>query len=55
MNATLSNANKVLAHPTPRFLYMAVAKSGNPAPNELRMKSLPASTLAARVGYASGR
>jgi hypothetical protein len=31
---------------TPRFLYIADVKSGNPAPKELRMKLLPANTEA---------
>ena len=50
INTIPKNASKVLAHPTPKFLYMAVAKAGKPAPKELRMKSLPASTEAAYSG-----
>ena len=55
MNAIERNPNVELAHAIPRLLYIAVAKSGNPAPKLLLMKSLPASTLAAYSGYASGR
>lgn len=55
MNAIDKNPNVELAHATPRFLYIAVANSGNPAPKLLLMKSFPASTLAAYSGYASGR
>ena len=55
MNAIDKNPNNELAHPTPKFLYMGVANSGNPAPKLLLMKSFPASTLAAYSGYASGR
>ena len=55
MNAIDRNPNVELAQPTPKFLYMAVANSGNPAPKLLLMKSFPASTLAAYSGYASGR
>lgn len=49
------NAKRELAQPTPNLVYIAVAKSGNPAPKDDRIKSLPASTLAAYFGYASGR
>ena len=41
------NASVLLAQFTPRILYIADAKSENPAPKELRMKSLPANTEAA--------
>ena len=54
-NAQARSASRVLAQPTPRLRYVAPAKSGNPAPNMERMKSFPASTLAAYVGYASAR
>lgn len=55
MNAIDKNANVELAHAIPKFLYIAVANSGNPAPKLLLMKIFPASTLAAYSGYASGR
>lgn len=55
MNAIERNASVELAWVTPRFLYIAVATSGDPAPKELLMKALPASTLAADSGYASGK
>lgn len=38
------NASNELAHPTPSLLYIADANSGNPAPNDDRMKSFPANT-----------
>lgn len=50
MKAILKNPKVELAHATPRFSYIAVANRGKPAPNELLMKSLPASTLAAYSG-----
>ena len=55
MNVHESNARSVLAHPTPRLLYIAVPNSGKVAPNAERMRSFPASTLAAYLGYASAR
>lgn len=39
MNAIERNPNVELAHATPRFLYIAVAKRGNPAPKADRIKS----------------
>lgn len=42
MKASEMKANVELAHATPRSLYIAAAKSGNPAPKLDRMKSLPA-------------
>ena len=41
------NASALLAQFTPRILYIADAKSENPAPKELHMRSLPANTEAA--------
>ena len=55
MNAMLMNAKVLLAQPTPKFLYMAPANKGKPAPKQLRNKSLPAMTLGMCLGYASGR
>jgi len=54
-NAQARSASIVLAQPTPRLRYVAPANRGNPAPNMERIKSFPASTLAAYVGYASAR
>jgi len=54
-NAQARRARSVLAQPTPRLTYIALAKSGKPAPNMERMKSFPARTLAAYMGYASAR
>ncbi len=51
----LRNASVLLAHAMPRSSYIAFAKSGKPAPKLLLNKSLPARTLAAYSGYASGR
>lgn len=47
INTIDKNASVELAHPTPRFLYIADANRGNPAPNTDRKRSLPASTDAA--------
>ena len=46
------NANVLLAHPTPKLLYIALANRGKPAPKALLMRSLPANTLAVYSGYA---
>jgi hypothetical protein len=55
MKAMDKNPNVELAHPTPRFLYIADAKSGNPAPKLDLIKSFPANTDAAYAGYATPR
>jgi len=55
MNAMLKKPSKLDAQSTPSLSYIAVANSGNPAPNELLKKSFPANTEAAYSGYASGR
>lgn len=39
MNAIERNPKVELAHATPRFLYIAVAKRGNPAPKDDRIRS----------------
>lgn len=54
-NATPKKANVLLAQSTPKFLYIADAKTGKPAPKALRNRSLPAKTLAVYAGYASAR
>ncbi len=55
MNAILKNPSKLLAQPIPNLWYIAFAKSGNAAPNELRIRSFPANTDAMYLGYASPR
>jgi hypothetical protein len=50
MNAIAKNPRRELAQPTPRFLYIADANNGKPAPKAERMKSLPARTEAAYAG-----
>jgi len=50
MKAMEINASVELAQPTPKSMYMAEAKRGNPAPKADLMKSLPASTDAAYSG-----
>lgn len=47
-------ASVELAQSTPKFLYIADANRGNPAPNEDLKRSFPARTDAAYAGYASG-
>lgn len=42
MNRMARHPSRVDAHSVPRFLYIAPAKSGKPAPNADRMRSLPA-------------
>jgi hypothetical protein len=55
MNAIAGNLKREPAQPTLSLLYIAVAKSRKPAPNDDLMKSFPANADAATFGYASGR
>lgn len=50
MNTIDRNASVELAQLVPRFVYIAFANSGNPAPNAERNRSFPARTEAAYVG-----
>lgn len=50
MKAIEMKASVELAQLTPSFVYIALAKSGNPAPKAERMKSFPARTEAAYSG-----
>lgn len=52
MKAIPKNASVLEAQLTPRLLYIAEAKRGEPALKELRIKSSPANTLALYNGYA---
>ena len=50
MKAIEMKASVELAQLTPKSVYIALAKSGNPAPKAERMKSFPARTEAAYSG-----